>query len=84
MKKHHASESSHPHDLITSPKSYHKLPAHSGLGFNIWTFGGYKHSVRKQQLELYIEQQNGSKSGKAYIKAVYFHFVYLTYMQSTS
>ena len=40
--------------------------------------------VKKQQLELDIEQQIGSKSGKEYIKAVYRHFSYLTYMQSTS
>ena len=40
--------------------------------------------VRKQQLELNIEQQTGSKLGKEYIKAVYCHPVYLTYMQSTS
>ena len=40
--------------------------------------------VRKQQLELDIEQQTGSKSGKEYIKAVYCHPAYLTYMQSAS
>ena len=40
--------------------------------------------VRKQQLELDIEQQTGSKSGKEYVKAVYCHCAYLTYMQSTS
>ena len=40
--------------------------------------------VRKQQLELDMEQQTGSKSGKEYIKAVYCHPVYLTSMQSTS
>ena len=40
--------------------------------------------VRKQQLELDIEQQTGSKSGKKYVKAVYYHLVYSTYMQSTS
>ena len=39
---------------------------------------------RKQQLELDMEQQTGSKSGKKYIKAVYCHLVYLTYLQSTS
>ena len=39
--------------------------------------------VRKQQLELDMEQQTGSKSGKEYIKAVYSHPAYLTYMQST-
>ena len=40
--------------------------------------------VRKQQLELDMEQQTGSKSGKQYVKAVYCHPGYLTYMQSTS
>ena len=36
--------------------------------------------VRKQQLELDMEQQTGSKSGKEYIKAVYCHPAYLAYM----
>ena len=40
--------------------------------------------VKKQQLELDIEQQTGSKSGKECIKAVYCHRAYLTYKQSTS
>ena len=40
--------------------------------------------VKKQQLELDMEQQSGSKSGKKYIKAVYCHLTYLTYMQCTS
>ena len=40
--------------------------------------------VEKQQLELDMEQQTGSKSGKEYIKAVDFHPAYLIYMQSTS
>ena len=40
--------------------------------------------VRKQQLELDMEQQTGSKLGKEYIKVVYCHPAYLTYMQSTS
>ena len=40
--------------------------------------------VRKQQLELDMEQQTVSKLGKEYIKAVYCHPAYLTYMQSTS
>ena len=40
--------------------------------------------VRKQQLELDMEQQTGSKLGKEYVKAVYCHPAYLTYMQSTS
>ena len=40
--------------------------------------------VKRQQLELDLEQQTGSKSGKEYIKAVYCHPSYLTSMQSTS
>ena len=40
--------------------------------------------VKKQQLELDMEQHTGSKLGKGYIKAVYCHFAYLTSMQSTS
>ena len=40
--------------------------------------------VKKQQLELDMEPQTGSKSGKEYLKAVYCHSAYLTYMQSTS
>ena len=39
--------------------------------------------VRKQQLELDMEQQTGSKSGKEYVKTVC-HPAYLTYMQSIS
>ena len=40
--------------------------------------------VKKQELEPDMEQQTGSKLGKGYIKAVYSHFTYLIYMQSTS
>ena len=39
--------------------------------------------VKKQQLEVDMEQQSGSISGKEYVKAVYCHLAYLTYMQST-
>ena len=40
--------------------------------------------VKKQQLELDMEQQTGSKSGKEHIKSVYCHTAYLIYMQSAS
>ena len=40
--------------------------------------------VKKQQLELDMEQQTGSKSGKEYIKAVCCHPAYLTYMHIIS
>ena len=39
--------------------------------------------VKKQQLKLDMEQRTGSKLGKEYVKAVYCHLAYLTYMQST-
>ena len=39
--------------------------------------------VKKQQLELNMEQQTGSKLGKEYVKTVYCHPTHLTYMQST-
>ena len=38
----------------------------------------------RSKLELDMEQQTGSKSGKEYIKAVYCHLAHLTYMQSSS
>ena len=40
--------------------------------------------IKKQQLELDMEKQTGSKLGKEYVRAVYFHSVYLTSMQNTS
>ena len=42
------------------------------------------YAVLQQQLELDVEQQTGSKSGKEYVKAVYCHPAYLTCMQNTS
>ena len=44
----------------------------------------YDYQVKKQQLELDMEQQTGSKSGQEYVKAVYCHPAYLTYMQIMS
>ena len=40
--------------------------------------------AKKQQLELDMEQHTGSKEEKEYLKAIYCHPAYLTYMQSTS
>ena len=40
--------------------------------------------VKKQQLELDVEHQTGSKLRKEYVKVVYHHLVYLTFVQSTS
>ena len=39
--------------------------------------------VRKQQLELHMEQQTGSKYEKEYVRAVYYHPAYLTYMSTS-
>ena len=51
---------------------------------NIWPASWETYiQVRKQQLELDMEQQSGSKQEKEYVKAVYFHLAYLTYMLST-
>ena len=40
--------------------------------------------IKKQQLEQDMDQQTGSKLGKEYVRAIYCHFAYLTYMQRTS
>ena len=40
--------------------------------------------AKKQQLELDMEQQTGSKSGQEYVKAVYCHPTYIIYVQSAS
>ena len=40
--------------------------------------------IKKQELETDMEKQTAFKLGKEYIKAVYCHFAYLSYMQSTS
>ena len=40
--------------------------------------------IKKEQLEVDMEQQTGSKLGKEYVEAIYCHPAYLTYMQSTS
>ena len=40
--------------------------------------------VKKQQLELDMEQKIGCKFGKEYVKATYWHPAYLTYMQNIS
>ena len=45
---------------------------------------GNLYARQKQHLELDVEQQTGFESGKEYIKAVFCHPDYLTYMQSTS
>ena len=73
--------------LLTMPKpltvDHHKLWFCKRWDYQT-TWPPLEKSVRKQQLELDIDQQTGSKSGKEYVKAIYCHPVYLTYMQSSS
>ena len=54
-----------------------RIPDHLPASWEIYI------QVKKQQLELDLEQWTGSKLGKEYTEAVYCHAVYLTYMQST-
>ena len=67
------------------------ITANYGTFFKIWEYqttlfasSEISMQVKKQQLELDTEQQTGSKLGKEYIKAVYCHSVYLSYMHSAS
>ena len=61
-----------------------KILKEMGLPDHLPAFWEICMQVRKQQLELDMEKQTGSKSGKEYVEAVYCHPAYLTYMQSTS
>ena len=66
---------------------HNKLENSERVGNNQTTWPDYWEicmQVKKQELELDMEQQTGSKLGKVYIKAVYCHPAYLTYMQNTS
>ena len=60
------------------------LPDHLICLLQRFPYRGICMQVKKQQLELEMEQQTGSKLGKEYVKAVYCHLAYLTYIQSTS
>ena len=78
--------------LLTTPKPLTVwITANCGIFFKRWEYQTTLPAsweicmqVRKQQLELDMEQQTGSKLGKEYVKAVYCHPAYLTSMQSTS
>ena len=78
--------------LLTMPKPLTVwITINCGKFFKRWEYQTTWHTsweiciqVKEQQLELDMEQQTGSKSGKEYIKAVYCHPAYLTSMQSTS
>jgi len=67
------------------------ITTNSGKFFKRWEYQTTWHAsweisiqIKKQQLELDMEQQTGSKSGKKHVKAVYCHPACLTYMQSPS
>ena len=70
--------------LLTTPKPLTVwITTNCGKFFKRWeyqTFWEIRMQVKKQQLEMDMKQQNGSKLGKEYIKAVYCHPAYLTYM----
>ena len=61
-----------------------KILKEMGIPDNLTTSWEICMQVKKQQWELDMEQSTGSKLGKEYVKAVYCHPAYLTYMQSTS
>ena len=72
--------------LLTMPKTLTVwTTTNSGKFWKSWEYQReICAQVRKQQLELNMEQQTGSKSGREYVKAIYCYPAYLTYMQSTS
>ena len=78
--------------LLSMPKPLTVwVPTNCGKLFKSWEYQttwpaswGICMQVKKQQLELCMEPQTGSKSGKEYFKAIYYHPEFLTYMQSTS
>ena len=61
-----------------------KILQETGIPDHLTCLQGNLMLVKKQQLELDMEEQTDSKQGKEYVKAVYCHLAYLTYMQSTS
>ena len=91
-KKQESSRKASTSALLTMPKPLTVwITANCGKFLKIWEWqttlpASWKicMQVKKQQLELDMEQQTGSKLGKEYIKAAYCHPAYLAYMQSTS
>ena len=61
-----------------------KILKEMGISDHLTCFLRNLYQGQKQQFEPGMEQQTGSKLGKEYVKAVYCHPAYLTYMQSTS
>ena len=90
-KKQESSKKTSTPALLTTPKPLTVwITANCGKFLKRWEYKTISASweicmqVKKQQLQLDMEQQTGSKLGKEYVKAVYCHLAYLTYMQSTS
>ena len=77
--------------LLTTPKTLTVwITTNCGKFLKRWEYQTNKPSSckicvqeKKQQLKLDMEKWTGSKLGKQYIKAVYCHLAYLTYMQNT-
>ena len=61
-----------------------KIIQEMGIPDHLTAFSKICMQIKKQTLELDIEQQTGSRSGKEYVKAIHCNPAYLTYMQSTS
>ena len=70
--------------LVCIIKKLWKILKETGIPDHLTCLLRNLYAGKKQQLELDMEQQTGSKSGKEYVKALYCHPAYLTYMQSTS
>ena len=91
-KKQESSRKTSIYALLTTPKTLTMwITTNCGKFFKRWEYqttwpasGEICMQVKKQQLELDVEQGTGSKLGKEYIKAVCCHPAYLTYMQKTS
>ena len=61
-----------------------KILKEMGIPDHLTCFLRNLYAAQEGTVELDMEQQTGSKSGKEYVKAVYGHPAYLTSMQSTS
>ena len=91
-KKQESSWKTYTSALLTTPKPLAVwITSNCGKFFKRWeyqttlsAFWEICMQVKKQQLKPDMEQWTGSKLGKEYVKAVYYHPAYLTYMQSTS
>ena len=92
LKKEESSRKTSTSSFLTRPKPLTVwITTNSGQFFKRWEYqitwpASWEiwMQVKKEQLELGMEQQTGSKSGKEYVKSVYCHPAYLTNMQSTS